>query len=82
MRLMACLLVMLEHVAKFYRVSVPLFIRVSGYLLLPMKGTTTEFFKRRFTRILFPFILWVIVYSIYFAVKAKSSVGERFRNWL
>lgn len=103
-RFVACLLVILEHVAEFYyvspdwipnrtdnafivgifnsisRASVPLFIMVSGYLLLPMKGKTTDFFRRRFTRILFPFILWSIVYSIYFAIRSESSMGEWFRN--
>lgn len=58
------------------RTAVPLFIMISGYLLLPMKQTTTVFFKKRFTRILFPFLLWSLIYSVYFTAQADSPVGE------
>ena len=41
------------------RCAVPLFIMTSSYLLVPIKGDTTTFFKRRFTRVAIPFIIWV-----------------------
>lgn len=56
------------------RVSVPLFVMISGYLLLPMKQGTADFFKRRFTRILYPFLVWSVVYSIYFALLRHDSL--------
>lgn len=62
------------------RISVPLFIMISGYLLLPMKQKTTEFFKRRFTRILFPFIVWSVVYTVYFTINADGLIGEWLRR--
>lgn len=48
----------------FSRMSVPLFIIVSAYLLVPMKETATmwDFYRRRFTRILPPFIIFTILY--------------------
>lgn len=48
------------------RISVPLFVMISGYLLLPKKTTTEEFLKKRFTRILYPFIVWCILYAVYY----------------
>lgn len=58
------------------RVSVPLFTMISGYLLLPMKQDTHQFFKRRFTRILYPFIVWSLVYSVWFAIRSDSTFTE------
>lgn len=102
MRFVACILVILQHVAEFYyvspeflpartentflvgifnsisRVSVPLFVMISGYLLLPMRQSTADFFKRRFTRILYPFLVWSVVYSIYFAILRHDS----FMQWV
>ena len=39
------------------RVCVPLFVMISGYLLLPMKTDYSTFLKKRLTRISFPFIV-------------------------
>lgn len=46
------------------RASVPLFVMASSYLLLPLKTNTESFFKRRFTRVLVPFIVWSLLYAI------------------
>lgn len=47
------------------RISVPLFMVVSSFLLVPMKGSVsmTSFYKRRFKRILPPFILFLLLYT-------------------
>ena len=49
----------------FSRMSVPLFIIVSAYLLVPMKKeqTSWQFYRRRFLHILPPFFLFMILYS-------------------
>lgn len=49
----------------FSRMSVPLFIIVSAYLLMPMseEQTSWQFLKRRFLRILPPFFVFMILYS-------------------
>ncbi len=49
----------------FSRMSVPLFMIVSAYLLVPMKDGQSmfDFYKRRFARILPAFLLFMVVYS-------------------
>lgn len=44
--------------------AVPIFLMLSGALLLNRQYTLSEFFKRRFVRILYPFIFWVLVTGI------------------
>ncbi len=50
----------------FSRMSVPLFMIVSAFLIAPVKeGTDTfAFYRRRFSRILPPFILFMVLYAI------------------
>ncbi|WP_407405346.1 acyltransferase [Sodaliphilus sp.] len=47
------------------RTCVPLFIIISAFLLVPMKQgvTMTQFYKRRFTRILPPMIIFMLLYT-------------------
>ncbi|TAJ10754.1 hypothetical protein DMA11_18540 [Marinilabiliaceae bacterium JC017] len=44
------------------RSSVPLFIIMSSILLLPIKTDNTSFFKRRFSRVVIPFLIWSVIY--------------------
>ena len=46
------------------RVAVPLFVVLSGYLILNNNKITNvkEFYNRRFIRIFYPFIIWLIIY--------------------
>lgn len=46
---------------SFSRISVPLFIILSGSLLLNKKESLTVFFKKRVKRILFPWFFWGII---------------------
>lgn len=48
------------------RISVPLFMIVSAFLLVPMREgqTMTQFYRRRFSRILPPFILFLLIYCL------------------
>lgn len=46
------------------RSCVPLFAMASAYLLLPLKDNTLNFFKRRFQRVLVPFIIWSFLYTV------------------
>lgn len=55
------------------RISVPLFVMISGYLLLPVKEEMGQFFKKRFTRVLIPFVVWCMLYAIYFALKGQTD---------
>lgn len=49
----------------FSRMAVPLFMIVSAYLLVPMKKEQSmwQFYRHRFTRILPPFFIFMILYS-------------------
>lgn len=49
----------------FSRMSVPLFMIVSAFLLVPMKEGQTmwQFYRRRFTRILPPMLIFMVLYS-------------------
>ena len=46
------------------RCAVPLFIMTSSYLLFPIKGETSAFFRRRAVRVLVPFAVWSILYAV------------------
>ena len=50
----------------FGRISVPLFMIVSAFLLVPMKTgmTMSQFYHRRFLRILPPFVCFLVLYAI------------------
>jgi surface polysaccharide O-acyltransferase-like enzyme len=62
------------------RVCVPLFVIISGYLLLPMKTDYKTFFKKRMTRIVFPFIIFCILYDIYFLIKGDINYKNMLLN--
>ena len=62
------------------RVCVPLFVMISGYLLLPIKTDYRTFFKKRFTRISFPFIAFCIFYDIFFYIKGDIDMKTMFIN--
>lgn len=46
------------------RPSVSLFVLITGFLLLPVKMDTVEFYKKRLTRILYPFLFWSVAYTM------------------
>lgn len=46
-------------------VSVPLFITVSGALLITKKYPITVFIKKRFNKVIVPYVFWVIMFIIF-----------------
>ena len=46
------------------RAAVPLFMMASSYLLLPLKYDSWTFFKKRFTRVCIPLIVWTLLYAL------------------
>ena len=46
------------------RPSVPLFVMASSYLLLPLRQPTEVFFRRRFVRVVIPFVVWSLLYAV------------------
>ncbi|MCC7507155.1 MAG: acyltransferase family protein [Saprospiraceae bacterium] len=47
------------------RPSVPLFVMLSGFLLLGKDYPLGDFLQRRFTRVIVPSLAWMVVYNIY-----------------
>ena len=53
----------LNTIVSAMRPSVPLFVMVSSFLLVPVKTGPGAFYRRRFTRILIPFAVWSVLYA-------------------
>lgn len=59
------------------RSAVPLFVMLTGYFLLPVKDEPAQFFRKRFTRVVIPFIFWCIAYSFYQFLPGPSGLYNR-----
>lgn len=44
---------------------VPVFVMLTGALLLPVKTSTSSFYKKRITRVAAPFFIWTLLYCFY-----------------
>ena len=60
---------------SFVRSCVPLFIIASSYLQFPIHYSTSEFFRRRASRILIPFALWTVVYAFVWGEPADNFIN-------
>lgn len=65
-----------NNYGSLMRACVPLFVMISGYLILPIKEDAPTFYKRRFTRLLVPFIFWSAMYAIVPYWLGQSSPGQ------
>lgn len=75
LRVLACFLVIIVHVPEFSsgifekittyfaRIAVPLFFMISGYLTLPFEVSIKDLFKKRLSRLIFPFLMWSLIYA-------------------
>ena len=50
---------------SLFRPSVPLFTMMTGLLLLPVRQTAGVFYKKRILRILFPMLIWSVLYNLF-----------------
>lgn len=50
---------------SFMRPAIPLFIMVTGALLLPVKENISTFYTKRLTRLVIPFIVWSVLYNLF-----------------
>jgi surface polysaccharide O-acyltransferase-like enzyme len=67
---------------SFLRSCVPMFVLLSGYLLLPVKETTSVFYKKRFARILIPFLVWSVVYAVVPYLLGEYGISGMVKNLL
>lgn len=63
---------------SFARVSVPVFVMLSGRFLLLRKETAFEFYRKRFKRILLPFLFWCLFYAFLSSYLKKGCIDLSF----
>lgn len=67
------------------RPCVPLFVMLTGALLLPVKQEMGAFYRKRIPRVLFPFLIWSVLYNLFpwftSLVGADKSVIYDFFVW-
>jgi surface polysaccharide O-acyltransferase-like enzyme len=61
------------------RVCVPLFVMISGFFLFPI-GNERKFYKKRFTRVVIPFVVWCVVYAFYYYAQGTNSLRATLLN--
>lgn len=59
-----------------FRCSVPLFVMISAYLLVPVKGNIMTFFKKRMVRVVIPFIIWSVLYATLPYIWGEMQVAD------
>lgn len=47
------------------RPCVPLFVMITGALLLPVRGEASTFYKKRIPRVFYPFLIWSVIYNLF-----------------
>lgn len=47
------------------RPCVPLFVMITGLLLLPVQQSMTTFYKKRIIRVAVPFLIWSVIYNLF-----------------
>ncbi len=52
--------------------SIPIFVMLSGALLIGKKDTLVKFFKKRLSRLFIPFLFWVLVYIIFTNIMSQG----------
>ena len=67
------------------RASVPLFVMISGVLLLPVRLDTGVFYRRRLSRILWPLVVWSLVTPLFYWAYGHSeaaNTGYNLVTWI
>lgn len=66
---------------SFARFCVPVFVMLTGTLLLPQPVSLSHFIKKRLNRILIPFMFWSLVYIVYdFLLKLRDEGRAAFSH--
>lgn len=61
-------------IGSFVRPCVPLFVMMSGVLLLPINMDMLSFYKKRTKRLLIPFVFWSIMLPVLYFVYVNSGI--------
>lgn len=49
----------------FLRPCVPLFVMITGALLLPVREESGIFYRKRIGRVIWPFLIWSVIYNLF-----------------
>jgi surface polysaccharide O-acyltransferase-like enzyme len=66
-----------QTITTFGRFAVPVFVILSGYLLLDRYDNLEDFLKKRLVRIFIPFLVWLFIYMIhgtFWGIKSERVV--------
>ena len=89
----AIILVIISHIGQFgygIRMFVPLggigvavFLILSGYGLMESfyRNGLKDFWKKRFLKVVIPYIIWIIVYSLYLYIRHLPFSIDEIRYW-
>lgn len=58
--------VLIAWFSSLDRTCVPLFAMLSGYLLLPTRLGMGDFYRKRLSRVLWPWLFWCVGYAVFF----------------
>jgi surface polysaccharide O-acyltransferase-like enzyme len=67
-----------DYVLKICQTSIPLFIMVSGALLLGKKESYQNFYKKRIIKVLIPWIMWTLIYMLIYYFSKDKYVLKNF----
>ncbi len=67
---------------SLFRCAVLLFVMISGYFLFPVKDNLPTFFRKRFSRVLIPFVIWCVIYAFYQYLRGNAGIAATFTNIL
>lgn len=64
---------------EFARTGVPIFLMLTGTLLLPAPSTQDflPFYRRRLSRILIPFLVWDVIYYLFYRITSGQPILSR-----
>lgn len=65
---------------SFMRPAIPLFVMVTGALLLPVKENISTFYTKRLTRLVIPFIVWSVLYNLFPWITGLSGLSPTIIN--
>lgn len=73
----------IDTFSEIFKFAVPVFLMISGALLLNRDITLDDFFKRRFARLTYPFILYLILYAaVLFILMSYVTGFGALSKWL
>lgn len=62
------------YIGSFVRPCVPLFVMISGLLLLPVNMNMKDFYSRRAKRLVAPFVFWSLVMPVLYFLYVASGI--------